>query len=305
MGSHDERLDLAIKGSLEGRSLAWSNGSGHGRLTLASDLQGFPETGHGGGVAALFWELARPLIPPERAYPIRVALLIQRNVDVGVPLGITAQRPRGQPQFEATIAKGERLLAQARVQWGPEVTVGGPGEEPLMASATSSDSWEIPGNAMCLACGSRNPVGLRIRFRYTDEAAGRLYRPRPPHQWERGEIYPGCFFVGLDELAWWLGALRMGEAGVTTDIGITLLAPHPFGEPILFAGTRSQVASVDPRHRIWRVQAWALAKSGRPLAHANVLFAGSRAYTKRLVQSLLEGSTRESIRRIFPGAVGG
>jgi len=51
-----------------------------------------------------------------------------------------------------------------------------------------------------------------------------------------------------------------------------------------------------------RAQGWLLADDGRPLAVAEVRFAGSVAYTKRLIQPFLETTSAESFFRLFPRA---
>ncbi len=297
-----EKLTTVILASVEGRCLTWAGEQGQGQVTLPPLLQGYSGNGQGGGLATLAWELARPLTPQEFTYPVRVVLRILRSVEVQVPLGVSAVRDPTSSACEVTLTREGRALAEARVQWGPGVQVTESPTEDFARLAKTTAPWGTAHTAMCLGCGVRNPIGLQARFQYDDTAMWHLHRPGPALAWGAAQCYPGAMFVGLDELAWWLGALRMAEAGVTTEITITLLASQPFDEPVLFAGSRARVVSADPRDRIWRVGAWALSVRGHPLAHADVRFAGSRVYTKRVIPSFLETSPREVVQQIFPTA---
>ncbi|HEX2481921.1 MAG TPA: hypothetical protein VHQ69_08585, partial [Methylomirabilota bacterium] len=99
---------------------------------------------------------------------------------------------------------------------------------------------------------------------------------------------------------WWLGALRQRECGVTTDVRITLLDSLPLA-PLLVLGDRAEVMSEDdPRGRYCRATGVVFAPDGTILATSQVRFAGSRAYTRRLVEPFLTVSPLDELARWFP-----
>jgi len=180
------------------------------------------------------------------------------------------------------------------------------GEIPLDA-AWVVEAWRnartpvgrLPGTATCLACGSANPLGLQLRFEYNDRFVWREFEPRLPYRSPDDELHPALATVALDEIGWWLGALDQEECGVTNDITITLLSPLRPG-PLLVLGDRTAVRrGDDPRGRYSMAEAFLLTLSGAPLAVGRVRFAGSRAYTKRLLPAFVAESG-EAIYRIFP-----
>jgi hypothetical protein len=108
--------------------------------------------------------------------------------------------------------------------------------------------------------------------------------------------------VGLDELGWWLGALAQGECGVTTEVAVTVHRRLPLA-PLVLVGDRTAVGrDDDPRGRYARAVGHVLSADGTLLATGRVRFAGSRAYTKRLVQPFLETTDTATLFRVFPGA---
>ena len=78
--------------------------------------------------------------------------------------------------------------------------------------------------------------------------------------------------------------------------------PLPFA-PLLALGDRAAVRpDHDPRGRYVRAQGCLLTPDGVPLAACEVRFAGSAAYTRRLLQPFLETTDPEILFRLFPNA---
>jgi hypothetical protein len=261
-----------------------------GVVTLPADLHGFPGTAHGGAVAALFHRLTLPRPP----VAMRVELL--RGVPTATPLKLRT----GSAGATAKLAliQGERSLAEATLHreglTPPDVTS-------LRArwAADHNAHEEVPGTVTCLACGSANPLGLGVRFLANDAFLWREYHPPETYRTREG-AHPALALVLLDEVCWWLGALTQKECGVTTDVRITLFAPIPFA-PLLVLGDRGTVGSdADPRGRYTRTGGVLLGPDGAVLATADVRFAGSRAYTRRLVEPFLASIPVEDLARWFP-----
>ena len=134
-----------------------------------------------------------------------------------------------------------------------------------------------------------------------DRFLWREYLPPATYRTRDG-AHPALALILLDELGWWLGALAQQECGVTTDIRITLFEPLPFA-PLLILGDRAAITTDDdPRGRYCRTAGVVLGPDERLLATAEVRFAGSRAYTRRLVEPFLATTPPETLARWFPSA---
>jgi hypothetical protein len=263
-----------------------------GVVTFPADLHGFPGTAHGGAVAAVFHRLTLPRPP----VALRVELI--RGVPTATALGLRT----GSAGATARLAlmHGQRSLAEATLHRDglepPDIT-------PLR------DRWrrdhdaaeEVPGTTTCLACGSANPLGLQIRFLANERFLWREYTPLPTYRTRDG-AHPALALILLDELGWWLGALAQRECGVTTDVQITLFEAIP-DAPLLVIGDRTAVRNDgDPRGRYSRVSGALLGPDGELLATADVRFAGSRAYTRRLVEPFLGTTPIDALARWFPSS---
>ena len=132
-----------------------------------------------------------------------------------------------------------------------------------------------------------------------DRFLWREYAPPAAYQTRDG-AHPALALILLDELGWWLGALAQRECGVTTDVQITLFEAIP-AAPLLVIGDRTAVRSDgDPRGRYSRVSGVLLGPDGALLATAEVRFAGSRAYTRRLVEPFLSTTPIDAAGPMVP-----
>jgi hypothetical protein len=262
-----------------------------GVVTFPADLHGFPGIAHGGAVAAMFHRLTLPRPSVE----LHVELL--RGVPTATPLGLRtgsagatarlALTQEERPLAEATLRRGELAppnVAALRDRW-----------------AGDHDTYEeVPGTATCLACGSANPLGLGVRFLVNDHFLWREYHPPATYRTREG-THPALALILLDELGWWLGALTQRECGVTTDVRITLFESLPFA-PLLVVGDRAAGSDDDRRGRYARTTGALLGPDGTLLASAEIRFAGSRAYTRRLVEPFLATTPIDELARWFPSA---
>ena len=269
------------------------NPDGRGRLTLAGVLQGFPETAHGGGIlAALDLAGARWINPATT--PRTITAEIQKSVplETTLPLGVQVTAT------EVSLVLGDdgQALARGRVTLAaPE-----PGSR-RNREIPAGRGRGLPTSRGCIACGSENTVGLRIQLHFDDRRVWSEYRPPETYRTSDGRIAPALYTVLLDEMAWWLGALASGEAGVTTELVVTLHRPgHPFGETLLAIGARDRVTATGERGHFWKTETAILASDCALLASGAITFAGSRAYSKRLIPTLLAINPPESLRPIFP-----
>jgi hypothetical protein len=263
-----------------------------GIVTFPSDLHGFPGVAHGGAVAAVFHRLTLP------RPPVELHLELLRGVPTATPLGLRTGSAGTTARLALT--QGERPLAEATLHREGLAL-------PNIASlrgrwADDHDAREeVPGTATCLACGSSNPLGLGVRFLVNDRFLWRECLPPATYRTREG-THAALALIILDELGWWLGALSQQECGVTTDVRVTLFESLPFA-PLLVIGDRAAVGSDDDRRgRYCRTAGALLGPDGTLLASAEVRFAGSRAYTRRLVEPFLATTPLEDLARWFPSA---
>jgi hypothetical protein len=263
-----------------------------GVVTFPGDLHGFPGTAHGGAVAAVFHRLTLPRPP----VALRVELL--RGVPTSAPLTLRT----GSVDATARLAlhQGDRVLAEATLHRD----VGEPPDITPLRTAWANDQGaraQVPGTATCLACGATNPLGLGLRFLLNDRFVWQECVPPATYRTRAG-THPALALIALDELGWWQGALAQQECGVTTDVRVTLFAPLP-PERMLVLGDRAAVArDDDPRGRYARTAGVLLGPDGTLLASAEIRFAGSRAYTRRLVAPFLATTGLAELTRWFPSA---
>jgi hypothetical protein len=265
-----------------------------GRVSFPRDLQGFPGVVHGGAVAALFHRVTTP------RPPVQLRVDLARGVPTDTPLRLTTGSTG--PLARVALAHGDRHLAEATLS-RQSVPALDPGPTVKAWKMERTAAGELPGTATCLACGSANPLGLGIHFLFDDRFLWREYTPPERYRAADGSLHAALATIALDELGWWLGALAQGECGVTTEVTVTVFRRLPFG-PVLVLGDRTGVRTDDdPRGRYARASGLLLLAADETLlAAADVRFAGSRAYTRRLVPAFLETTDPETLVRLFPSA---
>ena len=276
-------------------------------VTFTPDLQGPPGAGHGGGVAAMLFELVR-VFQEEGAgalrlpRPLRIEAVLHRELPLGLPLPAEVVVTEG--GWRSRILREERPLAEAEVR---------PLEVPLPSlPASVRREWEIsrgqahevPGYEFCLACGLRNVRGAQIRFDYTDTLVWKRLLPQAHFHCADGSLFPGYLCIVCDEIGWWLGALRQGECGLSNRVTVCLGPPVAHGIPLLILGVRSAVTTSDPKERVWQTHATVVTPDWSPVATAEVQFAGSRAFTKLMLPGFLPDGDSGALRRVFPRYAG-
>lgn len=298
------------------------------RFAAPSVLQGPRDVMHGGAVAALLVETARRhALEAGRADllagAIEADVSLHKELRVATDVAVVSERG-SDDTFAARVERGDgQVIAAARVRAaasdardegeGREAleVLGAGSRAPTSAKVRSTDtadpSDEVPGTAMCLACGLHNPVGLRLRFRVHPDFVWRRLSP-PPHFCDTGgALFHAFACVALDEIGWWLGALRFGGCGLTTRLRLVwdpaAAASRDPREPLFVAGARRATEPADARGRYWMSRASLLTPGGRCIASARVLFAGSHAYTRAMLEDLAAASERAAITRVFPSLI--
>jgi acyl-coenzyme A thioesterase PaaI-like protein len=255
-------------------------------LTLDPAFQGLPDTAHGGSLLAVFDAVAG------RGGARVIEGQYHRRVPLGVPLALRIGEDGEARAFE--LAEAGAVLARGRVS--PGGGTGGPSPA-LPAPAAPA----LPVSRTCFACGTDNPLGLRLRLRADDAAVGGTWTPRPGFTAFDGTLAPVALTTLLDEVAFWLGALATGESGMTTTLHVTLHRPVAAGTRLLVAGSRAEVRPRPGDPRYLHTSVVALDEAGRPVASAAITFVAVRGAARRLVAGLLAVNPPELLRRVFPG----
>jgi hypothetical protein len=188
---------------------------------------------------------------------------------------------------------------------GQTLTSGG--VTPLGTPATSTpwrrqgEGSPLPMSDQCLACGARNPIGLRVGLTFDGEGVWAEVTPREAWRGAGGRVHAALAPVILDEVAWWLGALVMKEGGLTNRLAISLLEPDAFfGETLVAAGRFLDVVPIDRKRTFWRTESTLSTASGRVLATGSIVFRGGPEYSARQIPFFKSRTSPEIFRRMFP-----
>ena len=256
-------------------------------LTLDRAFQGLPDTAHGGSVLAAF-----DLVAAEGGRR-RLDGHYFRRVPLGLPLRLRARRAEDGCHLELLAEDGvlvRGVVAPPTTTADGAVVIGPPAE----------DAMGLPISRACFACGTDNVLGLGVRLRADADTVGGAWTPRAGFATAGGALSAVAITTLLDEAAFWLGALATGEAGMTTELRVTLHAEPRAGASIAVAGARAAVCPrpEDPRYHETTVTA--RDADGRLVASAAITFVAVRGAARRLVTGMLAVNPPGMLRAVFP-----
>ena len=91
---------------------------------------------------------------------------------------------------------------------------------------------DLVNNDYCFGCGTQNPVGLGLQFRWSGAVCEAVWTPKPEHQGWAGRVHGGLLALVLDE-ALSRAALDMhGLHWVTAELTTRLHAPAALDAPL-------------------------------------------------------------------------
>ncbi len=118
----------------------------------------------------------------------------------------------------------------------------------------------------CFACGTRNPIGLRLEFHVADEdnndAVTAIFQPEEAHQGWPNVLHGGLVATLLDEAAAYVAYAR-GEHAATARLNLRFSMPAPLDEPL-----RVDARLVRATRRLLEVGGEVTTLSGKPIAAA-------------------------------------
>jgi hypothetical protein len=257
-------------------------------LTLDPAFQGLPDTAHGGSVLAAFDLVAGG------AGARAVAGHYRRRVPLGVPLRLGVARDAGVTRCVVRDGAGA-VLVDGEV--GP-ARAGVPA--PLAADGPGGGGEPLPVSRTCFACGTDNPLGLRLRLEFDARAVRGAWTPRDVFARPDGALAPVALTTLLDEAAFWLGALATGESGMTTELAVTFHGAARAGGALTVGGARAAVRPRPDDPRYWETFVAAHDAAGALVATAAITFVTIRGAARRLVTGMLAMNPPDVVRRVFP-----
>jgi uncharacterized protein (TIGR00369 family) len=94
---------------------------------------------------------------------------------------------------------------------------------------------ELINDNYCFACGTENPLGLKLKFSCDDEGFHTTFTPPREHQGYKGVLHGGIIATLLDEIMAW-ALINKGFRVVTVKMEIRFRKPVPTGENLVIRG---------------------------------------------------------------------
>jgi acyl-coenzyme A thioesterase PaaI-like protein len=303
-------IDSVLRRALDDRS-------GDLVLTLDPAFQGLPDTAHGGSVLAAFDALAG-LTPPRevrgvyrKRVPLRVPLALKRvRVDAALECRLLGRdgtlfvdgrvAPAADDGRRAPGPLRDPLLLGVAGRHARETSDGGSVARAVEKGARSTVAGHpLPISRACFACGVDNALGLRAQLEFDDAEVRGTWAPHEPFRTAAGTLTTAALTTLCDEAAFWIGALATGEAGMTTDLAVTLHRAVPFGAPLTVTGARAAAQpQADPRY--WDTEVAVQTGDGVLVASARITFVVVRGAARALARSMLAINDPAVVARVFP-----
>jgi acyl-coenzyme A thioesterase PaaI-like protein len=260
-------------------------------LTLDPAFQGLPHTAHGGSVLAAVDSAAG------LGGPRRVTGVYRRRVPMATALRLSLARDADGVRF--ALSDGATILVDGSVSREIGAVDGSPTDR-----AASVGILPLPVSATCFVCGTENAYGLRARPVCDEASVAIHWSPPSGLRVPEGTLAPIALTSLLDETAFWLGALATGEAGMTTELRITLHRPASTAGEFTVTGARAETRPAGGDTRYWLTRVWARDDEGRVVATGEITFVAVRGAARRLVTGMLSVNAPEVVRRVFPTYAG-
>lgn len=78
---------------------------------------------------------------------------------------------------------------------------------------------------MCFGCSEKNPIGLQLKFTESDDHLLANWKPLETYQGYPNILHGGIIAALLDEIGGWCISVKIGTAGVTSEMTIKYLYP--------------------------------------------------------------------------------
>lgn len=78
---------------------------------------------------------------------------------------------------------------------------------------------------MCFGCSVKNPIGLHLTFEESDDCLVATWKPQDIYQGYPNILHGGIIAALLDETGGWCISVKIGTAGVTSEMTVRYLHP--------------------------------------------------------------------------------
>jgi len=78
---------------------------------------------------------------------------------------------------------------------------------------------------MCFGCSEKNPIGLQLKFTESDDYLMAAWKPLERYQGYPNILHGGIIASLLDEIGGWCISVKIGTAGVTSELNVKYLYP--------------------------------------------------------------------------------
>jgi uncharacterized protein (TIGR00369 family) len=78
---------------------------------------------------------------------------------------------------------------------------------------------------MCFGCSSKNPFGLKLEFFESEDSLHASWMPDEKYQGYNNILHGGIIAALLDEIGAWIVSVKIGTAGVTSEMLTKYLSP--------------------------------------------------------------------------------
>jgi len=127
---------------------------------------------------------------------------------------------------------------------------------------------ELVDDQYCFACGTENPISLRLEFAMEGDGLSGTFTASREHQGYRGVVHGGIISTLLDEAMARL-LIMQGHRVVTVRMEVRYRKPVPVGEPLLIRAKREAA----PSGRFLKTSALIMSKDGAILSQGEGTFA--------------------------------
>jgi len=77
----------------------------------------------------------------------------------------------------------------------------------------------------CFACSDKNPIGLKLAFEESEKFMHATWEPSEYYQGYANILHGGIIATLLDEIGAWCVNVKVGTAGVTSELSVKYLKP--------------------------------------------------------------------------------
>jgi uncharacterized protein (TIGR00369 family) len=99
----------------------------------------------------------------------------------------------------------------------------------------------IPYSNDCYVCGCKNPIGLKIKFKFEGKKTIAEFTPGIEHQGYPGVLHGGIISALLDETMGWAPTLITRRMCMTAELNVRYLKPTPIDRKLIVTGEATDI----------------------------------------------------------------